>query len=290
MSDKKGKKINYLTGSVITIIVVAMLVFMGPAQAVSVMISGLGNSYKEGTPIEFEVKMKIKAPDQFLPVEDISVNIEGPDDLQRTFSVKGKPISGDSRISITPKKYPKSTYYGYGVGCQNGICYDFGEGEGYGKGDKKTVELKYKIKIDTKGLKPGDYEVTANLNTGEAIKPAFSSEIKEFSIVKIVHAHVDFEPDSFSKKKNIKYADVWIQLQGKNYDADEIDVSSIRLNGKVPVLASPIVINGRELEAKFDMKEVKSILKTGKQKVTISGNFITDGVKFEGTDEIRVKN
>ena len=292
MPNGKNKKISYITGSLITIIIVAMLVFMGPAQAVSVMISGLEHSYTPRTPVEFRVSMEISAPDQFVPVTDISLDVTGPGStsMNRIFSVDGTPISGDPKISIDPVKYPRSKDYGYGygIGCEDDNCYDFGNGDGYGKGKNKKLKFIYDVSIDINGLPDGDYNVIANLNTGKAIKPAFSSEPKEFTITSIIRAKIDVKPDPLNLKNNGKYVNVDIELP-EGYNAADIDVTSIRLNDIVPALPKPIKKDHNGLEVNFDMASVKSILSPGEQMITITGD-LSGGLQFTGSDRIRVIN
>jgi hypothetical protein len=276
-----------LAGSLITIIVVAMLVFMGPAQAVTVMISGLEPSYTPRTPVKFRVSMEINAPDQFVPITDISLDITGPANLNRIFSVDGMPESGDHRIRIDPVQYPRSTDYGYGIGCEDDNCYNFGTGDGYGKGKKKTLKFIYDVSININGLPAGDYNVIANLNTGKDIKPAFSSEPKEFAITSIIKAKIDVEPDRLNLKSNGKYVTVDIKLP-EGYNAADIDVTSIRLNGIVHALPKPIKKDHNELKVNFDTASVKNILSPGVKSITITGNFLTGGLQFTGSDTINV--
>ena len=287
----KAGKVSYLTGTSITIIVVVMLILMGPAQAVSVIISGIEPSYSEKTNVQFQVSIEITSPDQFVPVTVISLDITGPVNLNRIFSVDGTPISGDPRISINPVKYPDSKDYGYGYGygydSRTGYGYNFGNVDGYGIGRKDKLKFIYDVSIDITNLPEGAYSAIANLNTGKSIKPAFSSVPNEFLITSIVYAKIDFEPKSLNLDSKGKFVLVDIELPD-GYNAAEINISSIRLNGIVPALANSEKVGDNDLKVKFDRASVQAILVPGENTIIITGEFLTGGIEFTGSDIIKV--
>lgn len=180
MKSNNNKQKSYILGPILPIFVVLMLLMLGPAQAVTVSITGLNNEINK---VKFQVTIEIKSPDQYVPVQDVSVELSGPDSASRFFDVYGVPISGDSFISIDPVTVPKPKDYGYGYGYgyDGTTKYDFGMGNGYGKGDGKLV-IKYNIEIDTKDLEPGTYTADANLNTGKGV--LFSATPVTFTISK----------------------------------------------------------------------------------------------------------
>jgi hypothetical protein len=88
-----------------------------------------------------------------------------------------------------------------------------------------------------------------------------------------------------------KYVTVYIELPG-GYDVEDIDVSSILLNGVVPAKSHPSEVGDydkdgvKDLMVKFDRETVKSILSIGTQTITITGTV--SGIPFQGTDTIKV--
>lgn len=178
MKTKQQK--SYILGSVFSILIVLMLLMLGPAQAVTVAITGLNNEINK---VKFQVTIEIKSPDQYVPVKDVSVQLTGPVGASRFFDVYGLPISGDSFISIDPVTVPKPKDYGYGygIGYDGATKYEFGMGEGYGKGGGKLV-IKYNIEIDTNTLNQGTYTAYAYLNTGTGV--VFSAIPVTFTISK----------------------------------------------------------------------------------------------------------
>lgn len=295
MVDKKGQKSSYISGTLITVLVVVMLIILGPAQAVSVIISGLQPSYPVRSSIQFQVSIGIIAPDQFVPVTNISLNVTGATNLNRIFSVDGTPISGDSSINITPVSYPSSTDYGYGRGYDNGTRYDFGNGTGYGSGTGDLFFI-YNVTINTTSLPIGSYSLISNLNTGKAIKPAFSSTPAVFTIIPTLNAIVNIDPDVLSLKEKEDGKSVvtaYIELP-EGYNAADIVVSSIKMNGTVSAEQKPTHIGDHnnnsipDLMVKFRRTSVIGILSPGDNLITITGN-ITNGVEFKGSDRIKVR-
>jgi PGF-pre-PGF domain-containing protein len=125
---------SIFTSTFITLIIVGMLIFSGPAQAVSVLILGLQDQYPQGSNVKFQVKININDIDRFVPISNVSLDLTGPISKNRTFLLNGAPISGDDNIIIEPVLIPKPADFGYG----HGYGYDFGYGYddfGYGYDD-----------------------------------------------------------------------------------------------------------------------------------------------------------
>ncbi len=190
MGSQKNQKRTFVTSTLITIFIVVMLIISGPAQAVSVIISGLQTTpYAQGSRVNFQVQIKINDPDQFVPITNISLNVTGPTNKARTFLLDGTPIAGDAIINITGVSIPPSADFGYGYGygydAGTGHGYNFGYGYGYGYGygtGGGQLTYIYNVTISTASLPAGNYNVVASLNTGEANKPSFKSAQKSFTI------------------------------------------------------------------------------------------------------------
>lgn len=84
---------------------------------------------------------------------------------------------------------------------------------------------------------------------------------------------------------------VYIELPN-GHDVEDIDVSSVLLNGVVPAESHPTEVGDydkdgvKDLMVKFNRKAVQSILNPGTQTITITGTV--SGFPFEGTDTIQV--
>ncbi len=188
---KKGQKKSILSSALITVFIVIMLILSGPAQAVSVIISGLGGTYTKGNSIEFTVSVNITDPDKYVPAANISLDITGPVNLDRTFALDGTPMpGGDPVITIVPVSTPQPDQFGYGYGygvdsVGYGYGYHFGYGYGYGYGygaGGGTVTYTYNVTINSASLPAGSYTAIAKLNTGKAALPSFNSASAIFKI------------------------------------------------------------------------------------------------------------
>ena len=82
---------------------------------------------------------------------------------------------------------------------------------------------------------------------------------------------------------------VYIELP-KKYDLKDIDLSSLRLNGEVPIGEWPWEIDNEDkipdLKIKFDRSAVQAILEVGEsESIMITGELRWDGVRWRGLDQ-----
>ncbi len=103
---------------------------------------------------------------------------------------------------------------------------------------------------------------------------------------------VDFDPDTLHLKSKGEFVTVYIELP-TDYDVNEIDVFSVKLNGVVPALDKPTEIGDYDgdgvpdLMVKFDRATIQDILDVGEQvEITVSGEV--GGIAFGGSDTIRI--
>ena len=129
----------------------------------------------------------------------------------------------------------------------------------------------------------GDGTATTDMGAYEYVPPAEPA----------IEATVDFDPDTLNLKSKGKVVTVYIELP-EGYDVEEIDISTVMLNGIVPALARPTDVGDYDsdgvpdLMVKFDRADVQDVLEPGNEvEVTVSGQ-LTDGTLFEDTDTIRV--
>jgi hypothetical protein len=183
----------------ITLVIVLMLIFTGPASAVKIEISTPSGQYYGDEPVTFKVDILFKTND-LIPIDTINVTGLPKGDL--SFQPDGTIISGDAGYNVT---ITSSAFYGYGYGYgydQNpgygyGYGYDFGYGYGYGYGyeygydydygyERGSWKSKLSYEIEVNGLTTGMYSDTVNIYvvTGNAKKPSFtSSEGYSFEII-----------------------------------------------------------------------------------------------------------
>ena len=105
---------------------------------------------------------------------------------------------------------------------------------------------------------------------------------------------VDFDPDTLNLQSKGKVVTAYIEMP-LGYDINDIDISSVMLNGIVLALSKPIEISDYDndgvpdLMVKFDKAAVQQLLSVGEQ-VEIAINGEVGGIAFEGSDIIKVMN
>jgi hypothetical protein len=118
-------------------------------------------------------------------------------------------------------------------------------------------------------------------------------------ILQLVSSYVDVKPDVLNLGGVGEWVTIYIELP-EGCDVSDIDVSSIRLNGTIPVdINAPIEIGDHDgdgvpdLMVKFNRTDVCQLIlskgiKYGNVKMVVSG-ILFDGTVFEGYDIIRVR-
>ena len=125
--------------------------------------------------------------------------------------------------------------------------------------------------------------------------------VGEFGIASVqvipdeIQAVIDIDPDTLNLNSKSKWITCYIELP-EDYDVEDIDVSTIKLNDQVPAESRPTGVGDcdgdgiAELMVKFDRSAVQEILEAGDEvEITVTGE-LNDDTKFEGSDTIRVIN
>ena len=293
VTGTRGKSL--VPSTIITIVIVAMLIMSGPAQAVAVNIAGLEDSYTKGNDIEFQVKIDINDPDQYVSITNISLDLTGPVNKTIFFALDGKQISGDCKIKIKPISIPKDDFgYGnsYGYDSRAGYGYDFGYGYGYGynygSGGEK-ISFIYNVTIDTdkKCFAAGDYSVVASLNTGKNVafqSPAFGFRLLPVAAGDKIKAKVDIKPETINLESKGKFT-AFITLP-EDLDVRDIDVGTVLIEGAHVLNSSISNENGGTLVAKFNIQDLENVPTGNEVLFNVTGKV--NGMSFEGSDRVKV--
>ena len=136
---------------------------------------------------------------------------------------------------------------------------------------------------------PGEHTITSFVSSQDATGGPNSWVTIILTITyAFMPVEVEFNPDTLNRKSQGKWVTVYIELSD-GYTWEDIDISTIKLNGVVPAEEKPTGIDEDGiLMVKFDRELVRGLLGQGENVlITISGALF-NGINFEGTDTIRV--
>lgn len=135
---------------------------------------------------------------------------------------------------------------------------------------------------------PGEHTITSFVSSQVALGGPNSWVTVILTITyAFIPAEVEFNPDTLNRKSQGNWVTVYIDLPD-GFNEEDIDISTIKLNGVVPAEEKPTGIEDGILMVKFDREAVRGLLEPGeKVEISISG-ALSDGIDFEGTDTIRV--
>jgi parallel beta-helix repeat protein len=112
-------------------------------------------------------------------------------------------------------------------------------------------------------------------------------------VVKTLEATIVFDPETLNLLSEGEWVTVYIELPD-DYDVEDIVLSSLLLNGEVPVGDWPWEIEDEDedgipdLKVKFDRSAVQALLKVGEYESIVITGQLEDGTWFGGEDRIRV--
>ena len=160
----------YIKSAVITIIVIAFLVFSGPiAEAVKVTLNADKTEVTAGdftdNQIKFTILVNLSYPDENVPLQRIYLNLTGNSSRIFSFDLNGSNIMGDVNGEITVLRGDGSLtdYYGFGPG----IGYDFNDDSnnafGNTNGYRPPFNMSYVITLNTSSMSEGNYNAQTNV-------------------------------------------------------------------------------------------------------------------------------
>ena len=182
---------SFIKSAVITIIVVAFLVFPGQiAEAVKITLNAdktevIAGDFTENQ-IKFTILVNLSHPDENVPLQRIYLNLTGNSSRKFSFDLNGSNILGDvnGEMTVIRGEGSLTEYYGFGPGIgydfNDGSNYDFGKTSGY----MPPFNMSYVITLNTSNMSEGDYNAQTNVYAeGSKKQPhSFSSTSFPFKI------------------------------------------------------------------------------------------------------------
>jgi hypothetical protein len=288
----RGRGKSLVPSTIITLAIVAMLILSGPAQAVSVLISGQ-DSFTNDKNIEFQLAIELNENDKFVPLSNISLDLTGNVSKRAVFDLNGKRISGNCGIEINPVLAPNSSNFGYGSGSGydtgTGYGYDFGNGYGYGYGyggGGGKISFIYNVSIENTCLSTGSYTVVATLNTNQNV--AFHSSPFNFVLKpgNALNADVEIHPETLNLASK---GTITAFITSEEFDFKNINGNTVRITGDGFNSAHAVNWNvaDNKFIAKFKTQDLKNVPTGDSVKFIVTGK-LKNGSMFEGSDTIKV--
>ena len=193
LKNNRERKKPFLASTLVTLLIVAMLIISGPAQAVQVLLNADNlNNLKVGETGFFYVNVTIGANER-IPIANITVenlpDIPGSPGGKLVFNVSDIPavwgytVKENYNITLIERygwvngtggsgnisNEAVAPYYGYGYG-YSFTGFGYGYGYAYGGGNPSTyTRFKYKVTVNTAGALAGTYNVVSKVNTGQGV-------------------------------------------------------------------------------------------------------------------------
>ncbi len=139
-----------LIAGFISIVIISLLIFLGPAQAFILKVSVSDNFNVIGEPITFTLSTEIQES-EILNIEFINLTLQGATPVSCSFLANGTKISPCPNVISIDKLSAPNTTFGYGYG------YTFNQGI-----------LKYLVVLNSSNFLPGEYNVYYTIITASS--------------------------------------------------------------------------------------------------------------------------
>lgn len=146
LNMKKGAISSGLFALIVTVTVIGILIFSGPAQAFTTGFLVLNNQVNKGEIVNLKITVDI-GQNEYLDIDNLVVNFEGPEQIYCQFDSDGNKIAGCDGISIIKTR---SADYEFGYGFNDGV-------------------MEYEISFDSDKFSAGQYTTKFYVFSGSNI-------------------------------------------------------------------------------------------------------------------------
>ena len=148
---------------IITLVIVVIIFYNGPANAVKLGLEIPQKIVSIGKSINIISTIQVES-DELLQIDYLELSLNGPHNkhIDCKFLSNGTPISGCKDIKIEPISLNDSSKFGYSYGYRYADHLGYGYGYGFGKGF-----LRYNISIDSDHLSIGNYSTKISVIVGD---------------------------------------------------------------------------------------------------------------------------
>ncbi len=173
---------NKIFGSFIAFSIIAILLLVGPADAILVSLSQ-PNDANKGSDVSFSITTEIKDSD-LLPDSYTNLVITGPSGFSKTCKINSDLTDDCSDVDVTGSKTNLNLVSGAQYGYDQNLGYGYSLGTGWGYQSTSTGTITYNIIWHTSStLTDGSYSAKADLvSTGSSSSHTFKSSSKSFII------------------------------------------------------------------------------------------------------------
>jgi len=214
--EKKSKFSIKIIAGIISVAILLLLIFAGPAAALNLGLTGFSVSEPEqGVKTSTNASILIRT-DERIEFGEIVLQITGPTTKTCLFNLNGSLISGCEGVEI--HLIGTNVSYGYGYGYGQGYPYDWGQRNGFTNG-----LLTYNITLDTLEFNVGDYNIILKTSLGTH---DFSS-----GVIPLTIKTETTPPEKVTNLRDTKRSTNYVRWNWNNPSDSDFAYNMIYLNG-----------------------------------------------------------
>ncbi|MFT4250567.1 MAG: PGF-pre-PGF domain-containing protein, partial [Candidatus Woesearchaeota archaeon] len=146
-----------------------------------------------GSTVELSFELEIENNDRYVPLQNITLELSGPENLTCTYELNGNFLAGDAKCSQIPFTQDTAVTggigYGYGYGYGSGMT-EFGYGYGYGTLGS-SASFTWSADWNTTGFKAGTYTIQFQATASGETTQTYSATEQTIALAAIITDETD---------------------------------------------------------------------------------------------------